>query len=273
MWFLRNEDGSEELQLGTVADYIPEVEIPDLPFRVKVYERYGRDGGDVTGDRQIGSRKFNLILQVGATTDTEYYTKTDILFRILRTADPDKLYLCEDNEESAEFSKRLWITPERIKPKLSAVGNLRRAEEWTIPCIASDAAWESPSEIESTDSGGSIVANGETVTVQNDGPLTAWPIITMTCISAMPEFQLVNAANGGVLRLGSSLFVPGAVLTLDSREGLFTIDDGLPVSDVSASLAEGTGLLNFDPGENEITFTSAYGSAGITIQHRTRRPF
>ena len=52
MWFLRN--GTSELQLGTVNDYVPEIEIPELPFRVKVYERYGRDGGDVTGDRQIG---------------------------------------------------------------------------------------------------------------------------------------------------------------------------------------------------------------------------
>lgn len=271
MWFLRN--GSSELQLGTVADYMPELDIPGLPFRVKINERYGRDGGDVTGDRQIGSRKFNLVLKVAATTDAIYFTKTDILFAMLRTADPDKLYLCEDNEEDANFSRRLWIVPERINPKLLANGNLRRGEEWTIPCFAPDGAWESPEEIESTESGGSTVASGGTITVQNDGPLTAWPIIIMTCAAAMSEFQLVNSANGGVLRLGSALFVPGATLTIDSREGTFEIDDGLAVTDVSAALAEGTGLLNFDPGENILTFTSTFGAAGITVQHRERRPF
>lgn len=271
MWFLRN--GTDELQLGTTQQYIPEIEIPELPFRVKVYERYGRDGGDVTGDRQIGSRKFNLILKVNAANDTEYYAKIDTLYAMLRTADPDKLYLCEDNAESDDFSKRLWIVPASIKLKLAAPGNLRRGEEWTIPCFAPDGAWESPEEIESTDSGGSTVASGGSVAVQNDGPLTAWPIITMTCAAPMPEFQLVNGANDGVFRLGTALFVPGATLTIDSREGTIEIDDGLAVTDVSSALAEGTGLLNFMPGLNTITFTSTFGSAGITIQHRTRRPF
>ena len=271
MWFLRN--GTDELQLGTVADYIPEIDIPELPFRVKIYERYGRDGGDVTGDRKIGSRKFNLVLQVGATTDTDYYAKIDTLYAMLATADPDKLYLCEDNAEDVDFSKRLWIVPSSIKPKLAAGGNLRRAEEWTIPCFAPDGAWESPDEIESTDSGGSTVASGGSVSVQNDGPLTAWPIFIMSCASAMSEFQLVNGANDGVFRLGTALFVPGATLTIDSREGTIEIDDGLAVTDVSSALAEGTGLLNFEPGLNTITFTSTFGSAGITIQHRTRRPF
>jgi len=270
MWYIRN--GTDELLLGSAKDYIPEVETPELPFRVKIYERYGRDGGDVTGDRQIGSRKFNLTLQVGAKNDAEYYTKTDLLFAMLATATPDKLYLCDDNTDT-DYSKRLWIVPSSIKPKPKAGGNYRRAEEWTIPCFAPDGAWESPSEIESTDSGGSTVASGGSVAVSNDGPLTAWPIIIMTCAAPMPEFQLVNGANDGVFRLGSALFVPGATLTIDSREGTIEIDDGLAVTDVSSALAEGTGLLNFPPGLNIITFTSTYGAAGITIQHRTRRPF
>lgn len=270
MWYLRN--GTDELLLGTTKDYIPEIETPELPFRVKIYERYGRDGGDVTGDRQIGSRKFNMILQVGAKTDAEYYTKTDLLYAMLATAEPDKLYLYDDNEDT-DYSKRLWVVPSAIKPKPKAAGNYRRAEEWTIPCFAPDGAWESPDEIESTDSGGSTVASGGSIAVNNEGPLTAWPIIIMTCASAMPEFQLVNGANDGVFRLGSALFVPGATLTIDSREGTIEIDDGLAVTDVSSALAEGTGLLNFPPGLNTITFTSTYGAAGITIQHRTRRPF
>jgi hypothetical protein len=266
MWYLVN--GSSSLRLGTVADYIPEIEIPDLPFRVKIYERYGRDGGDVMGDRQIGSRNFNLILNIGATSDVEYFAQTDALYAMLATQDPDKLYLLDDSR-----GFRLWIVPNRIGVKLAAKGNLRRGEVWTIPCYAPDGAWESSSEIESTESGGQIVANGETITVQNDGPLVAWPIITMTCTAAMPEFQLVNGANDGVFRLGSSLFVPGVELRIDSREGVMEINDGLAVTEVSASLADGTGLLRFAPGQNVLTFTSLYGAAGITIQHRIRRPF
>ncbi len=257
----------------TNATVLPNFEHAPVTIKQKVIERYGQDGGAITGDRRMASRKFRLDLSLKATTDAEYDASANELFTI---ATQDELYIYDNSR-----GYRLKISVGAITPKSTAK---RRTETWTLDCIAPDAAWETIAEQvigdeyadEYDEYGGQYLSDGETFTLDNTDPLDAYPVFSLVPIAANSEFALVNETTGAVCRIGESLFTPGTRLDLDSRPSsgsalLYTGEDE-PV-DVRQKIGDDTGFLVLVPGENVIRYESTFGAVVALTRFRLRRPF
>lgn len=260
--------GSTVLQL-TNAELLPNFDHPPLTIKQKIIERYGRDGGDITGDRRIASRKLKIDVSLRGRDDAEYNTNANALFSI---ASQDELYLYDDGR-----GYRLKISVGGITPKSGAY---RRAETWTLDCVAPDAAWETIAEevtgdeYEYDEYGGAYLTDGETFQLNNTNPLEAYPVFSLSPIVANSEFALVNETTGAVCRIGESLFTPGTRLVLDSRNGsaLLYVGDDDPV-DVRQKIGDDTGFLILNHGINTIRYESKFGAVVALTKYRLRRPF
>lgn len=263
--------GSTVLPL-TNAELIPKFDHPPVTIKQKVIERYGRDGGGITGDRRIASRKLRIEIGVRGTTDALYAANANALFSI---ASQDELYLYDDTR-----GYRLKISVGAITPKSDAY---RQAELWTLDCVAPDAAWETIAERvygddeyadEYDEYGGQYLSDAEIFTLDNADPLEAYPVFYLYPVAANSEFALVNETTGAVCRIGESLFTPGTRLVLDSRDGtaqLYVGDDD-PV-DVRQKIGDDTGFLILTPGVNVIRYESTFGAVALLAKFRLRRPF
>ncbi len=261
--------GTDVLEL-TSARFPKSFEHPPLTLKQKVIERYGRDGGAITGDRRIASRKFKLDVAVRGRTEAEYAADSNALYLI---AAKDELYIY-DNERGW----RLKISVGTITPKS---GKWRAAETWSFDCIAPDAAWETiPEQVEGDEYadeydeyGGQYLTDGETFILNNTNPLEAYPIFTLSPVGANPEFALVNETTGAVCRVGESLFTPGTRMVLDSRDGSAKLFSGDEPADLRQKLGDNTGFLILAPGENVIRYESTFGAVAMLARFRLRRPF
>jgi len=252
------------------TELIPTFDHPPLTIKQKVIERYGRDGGAITGDRRMASRKFKIDIGVRGTTDALYNSNANALFSI---ASQDELYLYDDLR-----GYRLKISVGAIAPKSGA---FRSAEVWTLDCIAPDAAWETIAEevfgdeySEYDEYGGIYLSDAETFNLNNSNPLEAYPVFTLYPIGSNSEFALINQTTGAVCRVGESLFTPGTRLVLDSRDGsaLLYVGDDTPV-DVRQKIGDDTSFLILAPGENIIRYESTFGAVAALVRFRLRRPF
>ena len=261
----------------TNKELLPNFDHPPLTIKQKVIERYGRDGGAITGDRRMASRKFKIDIAVRGNPqavlggDADYNANSTALFSV---ASQDELYLYDDGR-----GYRLKISVGAITPKSGAY---RATEIWTLDCVAPDAAWETITEETTGDEyfdeydeyGGAYLTDAETFELNNANPLEAYPVFYLTPISANSEFALVNITTGAVCRIGESLFTPGTRLVLDSRDGsamLFVGDDD-PV-DVRQKIGDDTGFLILAPGVNVIRYESTFGAISMLAKFRLRRPF
>jgi len=257
----------------TNATFPKSFEHPPLTLKQKVIERYGQDGGAITGDRRIASRKFKLEIAVRGRSEEEYNTNSTALYSIISQ---DELYLYDNGR-----GYRLKISVGTITPKS---GTWRAAELWTLDCIAPDAAWETIAEEvigdeyadEYDEYGGAYLSNGETFELNNTNPLAAYPVFILFPIAANSEFALVNETTGAVCRIGESLFTPGTLLILDSRPSsgsalLYTGED--EPTDVRQKIGDDTGFLTLVPGVNVIRYESTFGAVSMLARFRLRRPF
>lgn len=255
----------------TNAELLPNFEHPPLTIKQKVIERYGRDGGAITGDRRVASRKLKIDVSVRGVTEAAYAANANALYAIVSQ---NELYLYDDGR-----GYRLKISVGAITPKSGA---RRKAETWTLDCIAPDAAWETIAEQVNGDEyadeydeyGGAYLTNGETFELNNTDPLEAYPVFSLVPIAANSEFALVNETTGAVCRIGESLFTPSTRLVLDSRDGaaLLYVGDDDPV-DVRQKFGDDTGFLILAPGVNVIRYESTFGAVACLTRYRLRRPF
>lgn len=266
--------GSEILPLGNAEEHVPNFDHAPINIKQKVIERYGNDGGAITGDRRIASRKFKLDVALRGRTPAEYDANADALFAI---AIKDELYLYDTAR-----GYRLKISVGAITPKSGA---RRAAESWTLDCVAPDAAWEAIAETvfgddeyadEYDEYGGAYLTDGETFELNNTTPLDAYPVFTLAPVAANPEFALVNQTTGAVCRIGESLFASGTRIILDSRPSsgkaqLFVGDDD-PI-DIRQKIGDDTGFLVLAPGVNVIRYESTFGAVSMLAKFRLRRPF
>lgn len=252
----------------TVQEFMQNFDHAPVTIKQKVIERYGRDGGTITGDRRLASRKLRFTVAVRGLDDQNYDENAAALYAIASRPD---LYLQNDT-----LGYRLALSVNAITPKSEAY---RRAEMWTLDAVCPDAAWETVAEQEIIDeydeyTDGFIWENNAEKTVNNTDPLDAWPVFELTATSSNSEFAIVNVTTGAVIRVGESQFTEGVKITLDSRHGTAQLEAaGEDPVDISQKIADFTGFFALQPGENVLRFESIFGAVFARVAYRLRRPF
>jgi len=117
------------------------------------------------------------------------------------------------------------------------------------------------------------MTNGDTVNINNDGVTRAYPIITMTPSELNNEFTIYNNSTGDLFRFSSNAFTVGATLEVDSINGQVWLDDGVSRTEVSTNVANGSGLLYLQQGDNELQYESLFGTIDLTVEYRRGFPF
>lgn len=131
-----------------------------------------------------------------------------------------------------------------------------------------DSFWEDVTAITSS----STMADSDAVTITNSGKYPAFPVITVTALADNSSFRITNLTNGIYTELGSSAFTSGEKFVIDSVNGTIYLGSTTPVES-SVSLADGAGLIQLEPGSNQIQYTSLDGSCVVQVSFRRRYPF
>lgn len=260
---LKLESATSELDLS-VKEYPTVYRPPSIKNRVKEIERYGKPGSEITGDRQVDGRTIQLEIEIAATSDTDYFERTDPLLSVLDFMNaPIYLVDTDNNRRCLIETKSISIRPRE--------GNVMRSETWSIELIMTDAFWEGVDEIvEGTDT--TPLENGQSVEVNNPGVVNAYPVIRLSVTEANTDLSLVNLTTGDLFRIGSSALIPGVELVIDSIEGTCYLDDGITQTEVSSAIADGSGFMYLAPGVNNIQYESLFGDVNIEIAFRRRYP-
>lgn len=253
----------------TIANLMPSFEHPPLMIKQKVIERYGRDGGAITGDRRIASRKLKLEISVGGANEAAYAENAKNLYSIAASSN---LYLYDDT-----LGYRLALSVGSITPKSEVY---RRAEKWVLDCVAPDGAWETidaevyADEYDDEYEPGFHWQNGETISLNNTNPLDAWLVLDLESTNFISEFAIVNVTTGAVIRVGESEFTNGVRMVLDSRDGsAYLYIPGDDAVDVKQKIADNTGYIALAPGVNVLRYESVFGPVIANVSYRLRRPF
>ena len=268
---IQNSLGTIELATKVI---FPKLTWDDFRKRVSSLKRFGQDGEELTGDEFADARQFsldyNIIPSSALTIAQKEVVYTDILNSIAGffTKRNKPFYILDD-----ELNRRSEIVLSRMSDRPMSPGLLRVAGTGSLKLKWLDAYWEDITEtIETTPSGG--IANGETLDVDNDSDFDAFPIIVLeTPLGSNSDFLIRNNTTGDQLVFGSSNFVPGSTLTINSITGKIELFNGITTIDGSFGLSDGSGFISLQPGVNEILYESAFFNVDMTIKWRQRYAF
>lgn len=258
--FIDNSAG-DSYELKTPKKWL--IDVSSLRARVTQQKRYGKAGANIMGDRNYDARTIKLSTDITGQIDS---TIIDLVNEIFSLLTPDKLpcYL-----RDADNARRAKIEITEFDPRVSRDGMEYKWHVLTIPLIMPDVFWESTAETE-IDSPSAGIDSGETLTIQNDGVAEAYPVILVTCVDSNSNFSLINDTTGGIITIGSNAFVPGTSIEIDCQNGTIYLSDGISRAEISSAMADNTGYLFFQPGENILRYDSAFGAIGLNITFRER---
>jgi hypothetical protein len=251
-----------ELEL-TVAKYAPKYSHPDYNLRLSEIQRYGKPGVEFTGDRQSGSRSITLGLDISNTNDEGFDTDIKTIIEALNP-DYSPIYLVD-----TDINRRCEIELSRMRVD-SEKGNVKKNEKISLTLPMKNSVWEDLEAIEVEEL---AMTNGDTVNINNTGVTRAYPIITMTPSELNNEFTIYNNSTGDLFRFSSNAFTVGATLEVDSINGQVWLDDGVSRTEVSTNVANGSGLLYLQQGDNELQYESLFGTIDLTVEYRRGFPF
>jgi hypothetical protein len=247
----------------------------DLNLRVQSVDRYEQDGGEETGDEKADPRKFRLARDEAQASDSAYLTKLSSLITYFRAPyNSAGVAITSYYIEDSTLNRRALIRLSNVKDESDRT-LIRRVGTTGFDLIWLNSVWEDITESEqSSPSGGT--ATGETITVTPTGLPTDCIITIVPISTTLTEFTLRNAANGAAITVAAANLATGFSLEIDGTALGGTVkltSPGGTVTDVSSAVADNTGFIPLIPGSNVITYTSAYGSADITIKWRNRAYF
>lgn len=232
--------------------------------RIKVGNRYGKDGGYPIGDNKVSARKLTLKYEPAKEDDESYLNIINELTGFFR-AGLEPYYLIDtDNSRQCEI-----ILGNSTDNPVDD-GLTYRIGDNKIDLTMLDGHWEDyiATIIEET------ISNNDEVIVENTSYAICYPIITLEPTSLNANFILRNLKTGGALELSSNSFVSGSKFIIDStNEGTIFLDNGISIVESSNSLTDGSGFLYFEPGTNKIKYESFYGDIDIKIEYRKRYAF
>ena len=238
---------------------------PPLIRRVSLQSRFGKPGAFAIGDKRVGARPLTLQTDITGITDSEY---TAQLSNIVKIFDLEKQPWFLENTDASRRTKveLLSITP---SPQ---VGMEKRHAPLRIELSMIDGFWEDLTlQSESSPSGGT--ASGETISVPNEGDDNSYPLIIVTPTDSNSNFSILNNTTSDIITIGSTAFVVGTTLEIDSRDGLLLLNDGNTKTEISFAIADGTGFMFLTPGTNVLQYDSNFGAVDIQVDYRQQYAF
>lgn len=234
--------------------------------RAGVEKRYGKSGGKVTGDRQVDARDIKINFNNVSENDTAYIAKLEELLGIFRL-DKEPFYL-----EDIDNNRRCEVELSSLNDRPVAEGLELRVGDNNIDLIMLDGHWEDLDEtIVGSDSNG--LANGESITVTNDANVECYPIFTIAPYMDNSEFSIINNTTGALFTLSTAGFIVGTEFIVNGQTGKIFLSDGISQTELSSALVDGSGIINFVPGENQILYESIFGAVDVQIEFRRRYAF
>lgn len=246
--------------------------------------RYGADGSAVTGDRRIGSREIEFAFQVASGDVDEI------------AAAGGTIYADAEQTKDQAYRVRLATLIAFFRPELGpfylidtdALGGVGlRAEieyneladepENAILRVGRDrlrfemlqGGWEDLAEASEVSPSGGL-ENEDTITIQNTGPLEVSPYFRFFALNSVETVTLRNEANGQFFTYANTAFGAGSTLVVDGRGKEFLVElDGI---NTASALADGSGPIKLEPGENILTFESPTGIVDLEVLWRRRFP-
>jgi len=235
--------------------------------RVSVQPRLGKSGGVVAGDEQVDARDISFNMNIGETSESDYLNKVNSLIGFFLPENGP--FFLEDTTREVRTEVR-YLSYADQAAAVGLTNKVSNGNKFELKML--DSHWEDllVSEV-SSPSGGT--ADGESLLINNDGPVDCYPIITVSALGNITEFTLSHEELGISCKLGSNSFVLGTVFTIDCREGTIFLNDGVSDQEASSSLFEGTGFLKLKTGDNTIRYESSFGDCDISIEYRRRYPY
>jgi len=234
--------------------------------RVNTQDRYGKDGGVITGDQMVDSRKISFSFNPVEDNDTSYLSVVNDIIGFFNIS-LSPFYLID-----TETSRRCEIVLKSVDDEAQTEGLERRIGKNKLQFEMLDGHWEDEdANCEYSDTGG--MSSGDTLDVDNDSDIDCYPIISISPNCCNSNFTLKNLTTGALITLGSNSCVPGTTFEIDSQDGTIYLVVGTTKVEFSSALADGSGFIKLVPGVNEIEYTSAYGDVDLEVEYRRRYAF
>lgn len=236
-----------------------------LRFRNSYNDRFGKPGQERQGDGNETSRSITFTYAVTGENDNSFILDAEELYGAIQK-DNAPFYLVDTDTE-----RRLKVSIDELDLTAKPGTELRYSSA-RLRFTALDTFWEATEATEVT-SPTAGTENQGTLTCNNPRKVTAYPIITITPSESNLNFALFNETMDDVFTFSSSSFVPGSSLEINSQDLTVYLTNIGTRTEVSSGIADGTGFLELQPGQNIIRYESAYGAVDITISYRERWPF
>lgn len=237
-----------------------------LKKRVGHKDRFGKAGAAITGDQEAELRMVTFAFDVVSENDANYRKSLNELAGFL---DPSRAphYLVDTDEN---IRARIVLISLTDRPAARGLERIigRESMSFKMP----DVYWEDLVETTAQPSGGSLSNNG-TFVVNNDAEIITFPIIKLRPNQSNTDVLIRNDETGAAFLLGSNSFVPGSEFIVDAQKGTILLDNGTTAIENSVALADGSGFIFLQPGDNTIRYESLFGDVEIDVIFRRRYAF
>lgn len=236
------------------------INVAGITMRTTIVDRYGRDGGHATGDRQIAPRELRLSITVSHAGDDDNACR-DCIDDLLTMFD-EQCYLYDDQDDSANapLRTRIELQSESI---IADDGLLYKHHSGALNVTMIDALWETQQIF----SRSATLSHDDSIEIVNNSRRIAYPVITVVPQNNNPLFRLTNIGTGAYVEIGSPDFRALDIMTISSIDGSIMLND---VDIAATSIGIGSTLLDLQPMNNQIKYSSAYGDADIEVEWRER---
>ena len=247
--------------------YLPK--LGGLKRRMSLENRYGKPGAVPVGDRQVDARDFKINFKniTENASDSEYTQKlAEIIGMFDLNAQP--FYI----EDVGPLQRRFLTDLDGLNDQPVTDGMFYRVGDNNIDLSMLDGFWEDLfSTTDTTGTGG--IANDQTINIDNDAKIDAYPIITVAPYGDNSEFTLTNTTTDGLMTLSTAGFVIGTQFIIDCQTGDIFLDDGITRVELSSAMADGSGFFTLVPGVNTFKYTSLFGNVDLSFEFRRRYAF
>jgi hypothetical protein len=258
-------DGVSDIDNAKVS--IKTFDVSTYRPRLGVQSRYGKSGGEATGDREVDPRDITIGLDLTTTegNDYDYIQSMDTILGFFRPENgPFYIYDDQDDASGTALPRRARI--DLKEENLTGKGVERRIMSGTIKLVMLDGLWEvSTAETYENPTGG--LADQDTFTLTNSSKFRAYPVYTITALTNNSLFKITNTTSDVFMEIGTSDFYIGESIIIDAVNGSITIDG---VDIIATSLSDGSSFPDLLAGANVMEYESAYGACELSIEWRSR---
>lgn len=237
-----------------------------LRFRVGHKDRLGKAGGAVTGDKEPDVRNVTLAFETVSQDDAAYRNSLNELLAFFNPANSPH-YLVDTDQN---IRTRIYLNSISDRPANAGLERIIGRGSLSLKLI--DSYFEDLVENEVTPTGGSL-ANNESFVVNNGGYVNSYPVFKLRPAQQNTDFLVRNETTGAAFLLGSNSFLPGTEFIVDCQNGTIFLSNGVTQVEQSIALADGSGMIFLQPGNNEIAYESIFGSVEIDVLFRRRYGF